>query len=64
MEAPKEIPTYVHPSGKVLPVEELAPVVNPLEDSKDEAASASVEASAPEEKEVAPAPEKKKRAKK
>jgi hypothetical protein len=31
MEAPKETATYVHPSGKVLPVNELAPIVNPLD---------------------------------
>lgn len=61
MEAPKETPTYVHPSGKVLPVDELAPVVNPLEDSKDESTPAP---DAPEAEQVAPAPEKKKRAKK
>ncbi|MEB3207330.1 MAG: hypothetical protein VKK63_00245 [Synechococcus sp.] len=59
MEAPKETPTYVHASGKVLPVNELAPIVNPLNDSQDNIAEAKVVNT----KDAAPA-DKKKRVKK
>jgi hypothetical protein len=59
MEAPKETATYVHASGKVLPVNELAPIVNPLNDSQDNATEASVV----ETQDAAPV-DKKKRVKK